>query len=53
MYKTYKKVRKEDEDIKKKIKVACTVWSGGKFYDYFKELPITIQLLNVKDCENI
>ncbi len=26
------------------VKVACTVWSGGKLGDYFKELPITIKL---------
>ena len=25
------------------VKVACTVWSGGKFSDYLKELPITIK----------
>ena len=25
------------------VKVACTVWSGGKLRDYFKELPITIR----------
>ena len=25
------------------VKAACTVWSGGKFGDYFKGLPITIQ----------
>ena len=24
------------------VKVASTVWSGGKFSDYLKELPITI-----------
>jgi hypothetical protein len=24
------------------VKVASTVWSGGKLSDYFKELPITI-----------
>ncbi|MFQ4274003.1 hypothetical protein C3O95_07810, partial [Clostridioides difficile] len=24
------------------VKVARTVWSGGKFRDYFKELPIAI-----------
>ncbi len=24
------------------MKVACTVWSGGKLGDYFKELPIAI-----------
>ncbi len=27
------------------VKVACTVWSGGKFSDYLKELPITILAL--------
>ena len=27
------------------MKVACTVWSGGKFSDYLKELPITIKLM--------
>ena len=26
------------------MKVARTVWSGGKLGDYFKELPITIEL---------
>ena len=26
------------------VKVACTVWSGGKLGDNIKELPITIQL---------
>ena len=26
------------------MKVACTVWSGGKFSDNLKELPITIKL---------
>lgn len=26
------------------MKVACTVWSGGKFGDNFKELPITINI---------
>lgn len=26
------------------MKVARTVWSGGKLGDYFKELPITIKL---------
>ena len=25
------------------VKVACTVWSGGKFRDNIKELPITIK----------
>ena len=25
------------------MKVARTVWSGGKLSDYFKELPITIK----------
>ena len=25
------------------MKAACTVWSGGKFGDYFKGLPITIK----------
>ena len=25
------------------VKVACTVWSGGKLGDYFKELPITMR----------
>ena len=24
------------------VKIARTVWSGGKLSDYFKELPITI-----------
>ena len=24
------------------VKIACTVWSGGKLGDYFKELPITM-----------
>jgi len=24
------------------VKIACTVWSGGKAGDYFKGLPITI-----------
>ena len=24
------------------VKVARTVWGGGKLRDYFKELPITI-----------
>jgi len=24
------------------VKVACTVWSGGKASDYFKGLPIAI-----------
>ena len=27
------------------VKVARTVWSEGKFSDYFKELPITIKLM--------
>ena len=26
------------------VKVACTVWSGGKLGDNIKELPITIEL---------
>lgn len=26
------------------VKVACTVWSGGKLGDNIKELPITIKL---------
>ena len=28
------------------MKVARTVWSGGKLSDYFKELPITIKLMS-------
>ena len=27
------------------MKVASTVWSGGKLSDYFKELPITIMVV--------
>ena len=27
------------------MKVACTVWSGGKGSDYFKALPITIDIV--------
>ena len=26
------------------VKIASTVWSGGKLGDYFKELPITIDV---------
>ena len=32
------------------MKVARTVWSGGKLGDYFKELPITIQLAAEAEC---
>ena len=28
------------------MKIACTVWSGGKLGDYLKELPITIDLID-------
>ena len=28
------------------VKIACTVWSGGKLGDYLKELPITINPLD-------
>ena len=28
------------------MKIACTVWSGGKLGDYLKELPITINPLD-------
>ena len=30
------------------MKVACTVWSGGKLGDYFKKLPITIIQMKFK-----
>jgi hypothetical protein len=30
------------------VKVACTVWSGGKLRDNFKELPIAIPTARVK-----
>ena len=31
------------------MKVACTVWSGGKGSDYFKALPITIDRVSFSD----
>ena len=30
------------------MKVARTVWSGGKLGDYFKELPITIAGIKIR-----
>jgi len=31
------------------VKVACTVWSGGKSGDYFKGLPIAIRCQVTRD----
>ena len=33
------------------VKVACTVWSGGKLGDYFKQLPITIKAMLCRNAK--